>query len=285
MRTLRAHRSLSCRSLKICAACAQDDKRDETQAVIGVALAGSSVTGVTLVEALVTPPSMTGVVMRSLRGKSWAAYTRTRILALLLLLAASLCLASKMGCMPYAEFTAQDVASPVAGAAEARSSRPAGGASRPAAREEDPDQGSRIRIWAAGPGPGRREEQVGAQWRAHLGAKHGVSAASYRFEKSFLPTTSKMSRIRPWPYSYNESYSALMIAACKKLGMKPVCEYPRFCENDAQALYLGQKGHISFPHSKKWINERFPSGWGAIQSYWEGLCSYTAKGHGNNALC
>ena len=75
-----------------------------------------------------------------------------------------------------------------------------------------------------------------------------------------------------------------MVAECSKYGMKPVCDHPTYCKNDKAALYLGQAGHIAYPPHRN-TDSYFPSGWSSIKSHWTGLCSYTAKGKGNYALC
>jgi hypothetical protein len=70
-----------------------------------------------------------------------------------------------------------------------------------------------------------------------LGAKNGQRAHSYEFK---VVTLAKPN------YS---TYSKQMINACKKIGMKPVCDHPAYCKGDDQALYLGQTNHIAYkPH-------------------------------------
>ena len=66
-----------------------------------------------------------------------------------------------------------------------------------------------------------------------------------------------------------------MIAECKKHGMKPVCENPSFCKDDAAALYIGQTNHISNPSHLN-NNAWFPSGWssGPVQPLRRLLISY-----------
>ena len=43
------------------------------------------------------------------------------------------------------------------------------------------------------------------------------------------------------------SYSGVMAAQCSKYGMKPVCDHPSYCQNDKNALYIGQQGHTAYP--------------------------------------
>jgi len=45
----------------------------------------------------------------------------------------------------------------------------------------------------------------------------------------------------------SKAYSDLMVDACKALGMKPVCDHPNWCKNDAKSLYIGQSGHLAYP--------------------------------------
>jgi hypothetical protein len=84
--------------------------------------------------------------------------------------------------------------------------------------------------------------------------------------------------------SRSGSYSSLMRSACSGVGMKPVCDHPSYCRNDANALYIGQSGHIAYrPHRN--TNNYVPVGFAAIRDNWDGLCSYTNNANGNYALC
>ena len=79
-------------------------------------------------------------------------------------------------------------------------------------------------------------------------------------------------------------YSDRMIQECKKIGMKPVCDYPSYCQNDVNALYIGQLHHLSYkPHRDN--NNYVPFGFASIRHQWNGLCSYTGSANGNSALC
>ena len=77
------------------------------------------------------------------------------------------------------------------------------------------------------------------------------------------------------------SYSKLMVAACQKTGMKPVCEHPNVCMRDYRALYLGQRGHLSH----KYVKAANLPGFDAVRRRWNGLCFYGSIGNGNKALC
>jgi hypothetical protein len=111
----------------------------------------------------------------------------------------------------------------------------------------------------------------GANFEAKLAGKNGVSSRTYTFEISTLINRSG-------------SYSDGMIASCTKLGMKPVCDHPSYCKNDAKSVYLGQTGHLAYkPHRNN--NNYSPGGLASIRDKWNGLCSYTAKANGNKALC
>ena len=80
------------------------------------------------------------------------------------------------------------------------------------------------------------------------------------------------------------SFSPYMVAECKKIGMKPLCEHPSYCRTDKKALYMGQYYHL--PHKPyRNINSWFPSGWSKIRPFFEdGLCFYSGNNRGN-ALC
>jgi len=107
---------------------------------------------------------------------------------------------------------------------------------------------------------------------ATLGARGGVKANSYVFQKVKLTRT-------------NAKYQVLMIEACKKISMKPVCDHRHYCRNDKNALYLGQAHHIGYPPHRR-INSWFPSGWGEISDNWSGMCNYAGRVQGGgNALC
>ena len=80
------------------------------------------------------------------------------------------------------------------------------------------------------------------------------------------------------------SFSPYMVAECKKIGMKPLCEHPSYCRNDKKALYMGQYYHLSHRPYRN-INSWFPSGWSKIRSYFSGgLCFYSGNNRGN-AYC
>jgi hypothetical protein len=64
-----------------------------------------------------------------------------------------------------------------------------------------------------------------------LGSKNGVGAAQLEFQYALL-------------LEHSGGYSELMVKACKRLGMKPVCDHPSYCRNNAHTLYLGQSGHL-----------------------------------------
>ena len=80
------------------------------------------------------------------------------------------------------------------------------------------------------------------------------------------------------------SYSAGMIHACGTIGMKPVCDHPSYCKNDAGALYIGQSSHLADPSTRR-SNHNMPAGFAAIRDRWNGLCSYTANANASHALC
>ena len=108
------------------------------------------------------------------------------------------------------------------------------------------------------------------QVTAKLGAKNGVLAREYTFARAV--DTRDHSHL-----SANDAktYSDVMIDECKKHGMKPVCDHPAYCKNDAKALYIGQSEHLAYaPHRE--TSHYFPAGWsGVLRRAWEGQCSYT----------
>ena len=101
--------------------------------------------------------------------------------------------------------------------------------------------------------------RTGRRFAATLGAKNGVPAASYVFMKVKGGTRG--------------SYSSIMIKACKRYGMKPVCDYPQSCKNDRHSLYIGQSQFLASPRYRN-NNGLVPSGFSKIRKAWTGVCSY-----------
>jgi hypothetical protein len=112
---------------------------------------------------------------------------------------------------------------------------------------------------------------TGASFTAKIGSKNSNVARTYTFEISYL-------------VARNGKYSDRMREQCAKLDMKPVCDHPSYCRNDAQSVYLGQSGHLAYrPHRNN--NNYSPTGFAAIRNRWASLCSYTNNANGNYALC
>ena len=106
---------------------------------------------------------------------------------------------------------------------------------------------------------------------AELGAKNGVPARKYTFQRMSTEETSG-------------SFSDIMEKTCKSIGMLPLCESVSYCKQSLSAIYIGQDAHLE--HGGQMVNKNyFPSGWDAIKSEFFGLCAYTAKGNGDSALC
>ena len=63
-----------------------------------------------------------------------------------------------------------------------------------------------------------------------------------------------------------------------------MCDHRYYCRNDQNALYIGQTGHLSYPGDRH-NNNYMPSGFHKVADQWNGLCVYTARGNGQNALC
>lgn len=85
------------------------------------------------------------------------------------------------------------------------------------------------------------------------------------------------------------AFGDLMVTECNKVNMKPVCDHPSWCLNDAKSLYVGQQHH--FAHGgHRHTPQYWPQGWTiAMADYFNqkgsGICTYTAKANGNNAIC
>jgi len=101
----------------------------------------------------------------------------------------------------------------------------------------------------------------------------GIPMRTYAFQIATVPQS-----------YYGENFSTVMIATCRKLGMKPVCDHPQYCANNVESLYLGQRRHIAFPPQRE-NPSYFPNGWLEIKEFWKGLCSYTGASGAGKALC
>jgi hypothetical protein len=51
-------------------------------------------------------------------------------------------------------------------------------------------------------------------------------------------------------HSTTNTYSNQMVSVCSKYDMKPICGHPSYCKKDVAAIYLGQKGHLSYPPNR-----------------------------------
>jgi len=104
---------------------------------------------------------------------------------------------------------------------------------------------------------------------AKLGAMNGVGAYTYSFKKAVASATQLEAN----------NYRTAMIETCRKYGMKPVCDHPTYCKPgasyaDQEALYIGQSSHIVDKRFRQDPN-KMPTGFGKIESWWTGLCSYS----------
>jgi len=81
-----------------------------------------------------------------------------------------------------------------------------------------------------------------------------------------------------------------MIKACNNIGMKPVCDHPNYCKDNAQgSIYIGQDHHFSHSPHRRTVSY-FPSGWQKfVDDYYpetRGICAFTAHHNGwASTLC
>lgn len=109
-------------------------------------------------------------------------------------------------------------------------------------------------------------------FEASFGEFNGYPAMTYMFQ--FVR-----------PAKPESSYTNSMVSECTKFGMKPVCDHPSYCRNNAKALYIGQKHHLAHPNHRD-EPTYFPDGWESIKDNWNGLCAFTANSGGDTqALC
>ena len=93
--------------------------------------------------------------------------------------------------------------------------------------------------------------------------QNGVPTQSY----AFLPV---VPGLRAWA-TRSGTYAATMVRECKKFGMKPVCDDPSLCANDANALYIGHNGSLARQQSG-------PLGFIEVAHLWSARCSYGGTG-------
>jgi cell division septation protein DedD len=106
-----------------------------------------------------------------------------------------------------------------------------------------------------------------------LGSMNGANAGTYKFQKVRITATSG-------------NFDTAMINACNNVGMKPLCDHPSYCRNDANAAYIGQSYHVAYPPHRNQISY-FPSGWADLKGKFPAeLCAYTgASGGQHQTLC
>ena len=132
-------------------------------------------------------------------------------------------------------------------------------------------------MWLMRVVPGAEKEDssggVGVPFSAELGAKNGAQSGEYFFQ---LVQTKKTSG----------SYTDIMVEECDKIGMKPLCEHPSYCKNNAQSIYIGQTNHIAHGGHKN-EDSYFPSAWWAVKDKFPSrFCTYTNNHGGHDkALC
>merc|ERR1711907_842601 len=110
---------------------------------------------------------------------------------------------------------------------------------------------------------------LGGMFTASLAGKHG----SHTYQ--FLPVTVK----HPNP---TIPYAKIMLRECKKHGMKPVCDFAKYCKKDKKSLFIGQKHYISDPRTR---TKGAPHGFARVAFHWKGLCGYTGSWTPGTALC
>lgn len=111
----------------------------------------------------------------------------------------------------------------------------------------------------------------GKKFKARLDEKNNIPTRKYVFQK--LITSEKQ-----------PAWSPFMVKSCSYLGMRPVCDHPKYCQKDARSLYIGQEKHLAYPKHRK-DEKAVPKGFDKIQKKWGGVCSYTGKHGSGKALC
>ena len=106
-------------------------------------------------------------------------------------------------------------------------------------------------------------QSASGQHNVTLLGQNGVPTQSY----AFLPV---VPGLRAWA-TRSGTYAATMVRECKKFGMKPVCDDPSLCANDANALYIGHNGSLARQQSG-------PLGFIEVAHLWSARCSYGGTG-------
>ena len=113
-----------------------------------------------------------------------------------------------------------------------------------------------------------------APFAGYLGAKNGANAQTYYFK---AVQTKQMCG----------SYSQIMKDECAKIDMKPLCDHPTYCKNNADTIYIGQSHHMAHEDHRRNHYQYYPSGWPAIATKFPTrFCAYTDHHGGHDkALC
>ena len=112
---------------------------------------------------------------------------------------------------------------------------------------------------------------AGAAFTADLGPRDGVRARRYKFQRVFAPK-------KDWGAS---SYKSVMLAECKKHGMKPVCDQKSGCDG---GLYLGQHYKLSYGNYRR-TSSNYPTGWSKVRHHWDGLCTFDSRRGSTTQYC
>ena len=105
-------------------------------------------------------------------------------------------------------------------------------------------------------------ELPAGSFAATLGAFNGVPQRTYLF----LAMTSPKTGVR-------HDYADEMIAVCRTVGMKPICDLGEHCKDNPASIFIGQTHHIAHGENIK-HPEYFPSGWAGIKSKFDDMCMF-----------
>jgi len=114
-------------------------------------------------------------------------------------------------------------------------------------------------------------------FKVDLGAKNGVPARTVAFKiiTAMDKATGEIDRN--------------MIKDCNAVGMKPVCDHPNYCKDNADSFYVGQDHHFAHSPHRRTVSY-YPSGWQTfVNDYYpetRGICAFTAEHNGwASTLC
>jgi hypothetical protein len=114
-------------------------------------------------------------------------------------------------------------------------------------------------------------------FEGNLAARRGADAGTYKFQRVRASDAAAASA---------QNYVTVMIEACAKIQMKPLCDHPSYCGGDSRSVYIGQDHHIAHGGHRN-SDAYFPSGWSQLKGKFpNNFCTFTGSSGGDTrTLC